>query len=253
MVQSFVPRYYEIEQDLRAQIAASKPGAPLPSDSELCEKYGVSRMTARSAMQRLAQEGLVVRMKGRGTFVSRQPVGRKVSHLRGFSDEMRERGKTPSSRLVSSGMRTGTEVETRALRLNDSARVVSIDRVRLADGVPMALEYAVLTERSAGALDEDLESTSLHQALVKLGVLPSFGTSVVTAELANSKDAKWLGVDRGAALLVERRFVEDADGVPIEYTESRYVPELFVLNAQFDIEIPESYLGGTVPPAVIAR
>src|SRR5665213_3132293 len=106
---SFVPRYYEIEQELRTKIATLRPHDPLPSDTELCEQFGVSRMTARNAMQRLVQVGLVYREKGRGTFVSPRVVDREVSHLRGFSDEMRTLGMIPSSILINAELRPSTE------------------------------------------------------------------------------------------------------------------------------------------------
>jgi DNA-binding IclR family transcriptional regulator len=70
----FVPRYHEIEQTLRKRIARLKPGDPLPSDAMLCEEFGVSRMTARNAVQRLVQEGMIYRVPGRGTFVAKQPA-----------------------------------------------------------------------------------------------------------------------------------------------------------------------------------
>jgi GntR family transcriptional regulator len=80
-VSQFVPRYYEIEQTLRARIAALDPDSPLPSDAQLCDEFGVSRMTARNAVQRLVQEGLVYRLPGRGTFVAPTPANRTATHI----------------------------------------------------------------------------------------------------------------------------------------------------------------------------
>lgn len=234
----FIPRYIEIEQAIKTRIARLRPHDPLPSDAELCAEFGVSRMTARNAVQRLVQEGLVYRQAGRGTFVAPTPVDRRIAQLRGFSAEMRARGMAPSSRVIHLALQAGTSEQAAALQQPAGNRVVAVDRVRLADGVPMALERTVLTARCAGVLDADLANGSLHAALVRQGILPDSGESTVTAELATAEDAELLQVRSGAPLLVERRLIRDAAMVPIEWTQSRYVPELFGLTAQFTVELP---------------
>ena len=104
---SFVPRYYEIEQALRARIVELEPGDALPSDAELCEEFAVSRMTARQAVQRLAQEGLLERVPGRGTFVAEPSAHRQAGNLLNFTTEMRRRHRTPASRLLERELRDG--------------------------------------------------------------------------------------------------------------------------------------------------
>src|SRR3954452_14523490 len=139
----FVPRYFEIEQSLRARIAKLDVDAPLPSDAMLCEEFGVSRMTARNAVQRLAQEGIVYRVPGRGTFVARPPAHRQASSLVSFSEEMLRQGRTPSSRVLVRELRAPDEQQRAGLRLADGVRIVVLRRVRLADDSPMAVETAV--------------------------------------------------------------------------------------------------------------
>src|SRR3954451_3594840 len=100
-----VPRYLEIERALRADIARLRPGDPLPSDAELCERFGVSRMTARQGVKRLADANLVFRVPGQGTFVADPSVHRRAGALRSFSDDMRTRGLSPHSKVLEIGQR----------------------------------------------------------------------------------------------------------------------------------------------------
>ena len=107
------PRYREIESSLRARIATLRPGQRLPSDADLCAEFGVSRMTARHAMAQLAEEGLVRRESGRGTFVAEPPTHRRASSLMTFSREMRRQGRVPTSRIVRRLLREPTEPRAR--------------------------------------------------------------------------------------------------------------------------------------------
>jgi GntR family transcriptional regulator len=234
---SFVPRYYEIEQSLRARIAKLDAHSSLPSDAQLCDEFGVSRMTARGAVQRLVQEGLVYRVPGRGTFVADSAAHRSAAHILSFSDEMRRRGRVPSSHLVSRQTREASELERERLGVDE---VVVIRRVRSADDEPIALETAVFpAARVAGLLDGDLETESLFETLARGGAVPTAGRAALTAEAASAEDARLLDVRRGEPLLIERRLIRDQAGEPLELTESRYVGTRYGLDVDFDVELPQ--------------
>ncbi len=144
-------RYQEIERWLRRRVLSSAPGDALPSESELAAQFRVSRMTARQAVQNLAAEGLVQRRRGAGTFVTPRPIHRHEGSLMSFTEDMRRRGMKASSRLLEAGLRPATSADLEALRLADGARVVAISRLRLADGVPLAIEQAALPSECAGS------------------------------------------------------------------------------------------------------
>ena len=230
-----VPRHLTIEQSLRTRIAALEPDARMPSDAELCEEFRVSRMTARGAVQRLVQEGLVYRVPGRGTFVAAGRASRTASRILSFTDEMRRSDREPRSRLVERLVRAATPDERASL---GAAQVLVLRRVREADGEPVALETAVFgAERAARLLGADLESGSLFETLADAGVVPTAGRARITADAATAEDARLLGVRRGSPLLVERRLISDQDDAPLELTESRYVPARYDIDVDFEVEL----------------
>jgi GntR family transcriptional regulator len=237
----FVPRYYEIEQALRTRIAELSADEPLPSDAMLCEEFGVSRMTARNAVQRLVQEGIVYRVPGRGTFVAEPPVHRQAGNLLSFTEEMRRQGRVPSSKVLAREVREPGPSEASALQLGPEESVIALRRLRLADDEPIVIEEAVFP--AAAGLAElleasDLEHRSLHDTLVHGGHVPTQGRARLGAESATPEDALLLAVPEGSPLLVEKRVIHDQDGRPLELCESRYAGDRYGLDVQFDVELP---------------
>ena len=232
-----VPQWRRIERTLRERIHDLAPGDPLPSDTALCDEFGVSRMTARNAMQRLADEGLVVRVPGRGTFVGEATAHRRADRLMTFSHEMSRLGRVATSRVLALEIRPSTPDEAAALGIVASEPVVVVRRVRLADGEPIAVETARLLRRTAGVvLKADLEHGSLHEVLARGGHHLRRGAATITAAAASHEDARLLGVRRGDPLLVERRVISDSHGRRLEATESRYPADRYALDVLFEVE-----------------
>lgn len=223
-------RYVEIERWLRGRVLRQEPGTALPSETELAEQFGVSRMTARQAVQNLAHEGLVQRRRGAGTYVAPQPLHRRGGILLSFTEDMHRRGIAPSSRLLQAGLRPADAAEAASLDIAEGRRVVAVSRIRLGDGVPLALEHVVLPTSCAAVLGYDLETGSIHEALIKAGRVPSRARSWITARVARTQEAKLLEISPRAPLLVERRVIHDAVGAPLEHTETAYVAERYVID-----------------------
>jgi GntR family transcriptional regulator len=233
----YQPHYRQIEQALRERIATLAPGERLPSDAELCAQFGVSRMTARNAMERLALDGLIRREPGRGSFVAAPPAHRRATRLMTFTQEMLRTGRVPGSRLLTRAVRPSTPTEAASLGIEAGDRVVHVRRVRLADGKPIALESAVLLGVCADVvMNADLVSGSLHETLARTGFVLHRGTGTITAAAATADDASLLAIPLGSPLLVERRVIVDGHGRRIEATESRYAADRYGLEVQFDVE-----------------
>jgi GntR family transcriptional regulator len=227
------PRYLTIARALRADIAHLQPGDALPTELELCDRFGVSRMTARAGVKRLVDEGLLYRVRGRGTFVAQPPIHRQAGNLLSFSQEMRARGLRPSSEILELAQQVAPKEVARALGLPAGARVIVVRRRRLADDLPMALERTLLIPACATVLAADLEHGSLHAALEESGRVPALARGTITPQPATAEDAALLEIPPRTPLLVETRVVYDTANTPIEHTETRYSPTRYI----FDIEL----------------
>lgn len=241
-----LPHYRQIEQVLRERVSTLQAGERLPSDADLCAEFGVSRMTARNAMERLAADGLIRREPGRGSFVASPPAHRRANRLMTFSQEMLRAGRVPTSRLLGRSIRPSTTDEATRLGILAHQPVVAVRRLRLADDEPVALESAVLIEACAAAvMRADLAGGSLHEALRVGGFNLARGTGTIAAAAASAEEARLLGLRTGDPLLVERRVVVDGHGRPIEATDSVYAADRYALDVTFEVE-------GPVPPPVPA-
>ena len=234
------PHYLQIERALRARIATLEPGARIPSDAELVDEFHVSRMTARHAMQRLAEDGLIRREPGRGSFVATPPAHRRTNRLMTFTQEMTRAGRVPSSRVLTRVIRPSTNDEASSLGIPPRQPVVHLRRLRLVDGEPMALESTVLIGATAEAvMNADLAGGSLHETLTRAGLALRRGTGTISAATATSGEARLLAMRPGDPLLVERRVIVDGHARRIEATESRYPADRYALVVDFDVERPQ--------------
>jgi len=241
----YQPHYRQIEQALRERIATLRPGERLPSDADLCAEFGVSRMTARNAMQRLAVDGLIRREPGRGSFVAKPSAHRRANRLMTFTQEMLRSGRVPSSRVLTRVIRPSTAAEAATLRIPPRQPIVHLRRLRLADDQPIALESAVLIGSCAGAvMTADLARGSLHETLGRAGFVLARGTGTIAAATASAEEARLLEIRIGDPLLVERRIIEDEHGTEIEATVSAYPADRYALEVQFEVEARDADASG---------
>jgi GntR family transcriptional regulator len=194
-------------------------------------------MTARNAMQRLAEDGLIERHPGRGSFVAEPSPHRRANRLMTFSQEMLRRGRVPTSRLLTRVIRPSTVAEATSLGIPARQPIVHLRRLRMADDEPIAVESAVLVRECAEAvMTADLVHGSLHETLARAGFELRRGTGTIAAAAATSEEARLLGIRTGDPLLVEERVIVDGRGQRIESTRSVYSADRYGLDVQFDID-----------------
>lgn len=224
-------RHEEIADHLRRVIAGSSPGDRLPSDAELCARFGVSRMTARQAVQTLANEQLLYRQRGRGTFVATPPIPRVLGSPLSFSASTRRRGMVPGSVVLASGRRPALADEAEALGLAADDLVIMVDRVRLADSVPVAIEHAAIHPSCDFVLEADLAAGSLHESFAGHDRFAAAAFARVVSRRATAVERRLLELGPDGVVLCERRTIVDQDGEPLEHTETVYAAERYRFEA----------------------
>lgn len=216
---------------IQTQIASGvmHPGDRVPSERELSDRFGMSRMTARQALLELVREGFLYREQGRGTFVAHRKVNQGLLGVTSFTDDMRARGLEPASRGLEQRLELADQEARDHLELDLGAMVVRLKRLRLGDGRPMALEEAVLPADVVPGLEEQsLDGDfSLYAWLRERNIFFQRARQTLEAVLANGEQAELLGVLVGAPLLLLERLSYGQDGQPLEFVRAHYRADRF--------------------------
>jgi len=216
-----IPLYHQLKLAIAADIATRglAPGDRLPGDHELCDLYDVSRTVARQALNELEVEGVIERVKGRGTFVAQQKADEGLAQsLTGLFEDVAARGGHLRSEVRRFEIIPADEAIAAALEIPAGTPVIALERLRFVDEVPWVLTTTHLPESIApGLVHEDLRDRSLYAVLEEsYGVRLVRGTRTIEAATANAGQAGLLGVRRGAPLLVLRSVSIGESGRPVE-------------------------------------
>jgi GntR family transcriptional regulator len=222
----FIPLYYQIQRALMEKIHSGElsTGDPLASEEELARIYQVSRMTARQALHGLKTSGFAVSQKGRGTFVTRPKLEKNIMHLRGFTEDMRDLGMVPSSKLLEQTVvKASTELADK-LKVEAGGQVLLLRRLRLADQIPMALEESYIPlKRFPGLHKINFGKMSLYFVLREsFGVCVAWADEVIEALPATREESELLTIPKRASILSISRIIMTTKEVPIEVACSRY-------------------------------
>jgi GntR family transcriptional regulator len=230
---SKLPLYQQLFELIHDRIATGewKPGDIIPPESELVERYSVSRITVRKVLDMLAREGLIVRERGRGTFVAHPRLEHAMTRIVSFTDDMRRRGHEPGTRILFSGLVPAPAAIAKELGVGEGEELARIDRLRLADGEPMCVEQSYLVHRYLpGILEHDFSARSLREVKVqKYGIRWSRARQTIRAILAPSELSHALSVRANAPLLYIERVSYSQHDIPVEYLRVYYRADRYIL------------------------
>ena len=239
------PLYQQIVDIMKKQILSGefKPGQMLPSEAKLCEIYGVSRITARNAIQILADEGMVIKKHGKGSFVADNLSRSSLNKFRGFTTICIENNIAVYSHVISMERMPASPELASELKLAAGEPVIYIRRLRLANYKPVIIEHAYFPYgRFAFLLNEDLENNSLYSVIKKssgFDIEVSCENSIeLSASIANKEEAELLGIKAGTPLFVMKERVYDNTGRPVHVTKQIMLGNAF----RFMLSTPENRL-----------
>ena len=228
-----IPLYIQIEQGIQGLIVQGElsAGDKIPSEVGLAERYRVSRMTARKAVDRLVSSGVLFRKQGMGTYVNSQRIHHGLSTKLSFSAAMDSLGLQHSTRVLIADLVLAPDPVLATLREIGSGRAIRIKRVRMVAGEPVALHDTFLPSAYSMILEQDLTG-SLTKAMTAVGAKVVTVRDTVSATLASDMHAGLLQTGVGAALLEIHGLGFGDDGRPLRFTEAFYRGDRFTFELE---------------------
>lgn len=221
-----IPLYRQVQQSIAEHIAAGRlpPGQQLPSERQLCERFDISRVTARRALAALVNDGLIQASPGRGWFVSDGHLSEPPNALQSFTALALARGLAPTARVLRQEVRDATVDEADGLQVAPGAKVFELERVRLLDDMPVAVHHCLIALALCPALaDADYRGSSVYDVLLTHArIAPTLAECTLEATSAGPEMAPLLDVGKGAPVLVSRQTTFDERGRPIETSRIVY-------------------------------
>lgn len=231
---SQVPLYVQVQQRLRdaVQNGRLKPDQALPTERGIAERFVISRVTVRKALEGLVDEGLLYRRQGAGTFVSHR-IEKPFSAISSFTEDVRAQGLTPSSQWIENKLGEATAEEILSFGLKPNQKVFRLSRVRKADDLALAVESSIIPEFALPG--DGRVFGSLYELMASCGCRPVRALQRLRAISFDEDIARKLGVEPGAAgLFIERRgFLES--GTVVELTKSYYRGDAYDFVAELYI------------------
>ncbi len=218
-------RYLDVADQLRTRLAGGDVGAggALPSEAELGEDFGVSRVTVRRALEVLRRDGLVTSRRGSGWYAAADPVRQALGRVTTVEAALEAAGARPARRVLEFGFEPGPPEVVRALALDADAEVLRVKRLNLADDTPFALVTVWLPAALGAEISRaEVEVATFYDLLPLRGVQLGRAVQQIGADLATADDARHLDLAKGDAVLTARRVTSDLAHDPVLFSLHRY-------------------------------
>jgi GntR family transcriptional regulator len=223
---SKLPLHHQLYDLLRGKIRSGEwiEGQMIPTEPEMIIQYGVSRIVIRQVLNRLVNEGLIFRQQGRGSFVAERRLEEGLSRIISFTEDMRQRGLTPKTRVLFKGLVPAAEDIAEHLGIQAGDELARLERLRLANDEPMSIEESYLVHSYfPGVLNEDFALVPLRQSLHQnFGVRITRARQVIRAVQATSEEARLLTTRRKSPLLLIERISFSEQNLPVEFLRIYY-------------------------------
>ena len=221
--------YISIHDKIKEQIDNGEweIGQRLPSERDLAEEFGVSRMTLRQGISLLVEEGILQRRVGSGTYVASTRVQEKMRGTTSFTEIIELQGKKPSSKLLSYIRVIPSDKEKEQLGLEHGEYIIRMERVRYADKIPVVYEVASIPEKLIKNVRKEEVTNHFFKTLIQNGYKIGKSQQTIYARLASEKVARHLQISKNQAILALRQVSFLEDGQAFEYVNSQYVGERF--------------------------
>jgi DNA-binding GntR family transcriptional regulator len=223
-----VPLYYQVAQQLEQRIESGElpPGTRLNNELVLADQLGVSRPTLRRAIEYLVDRGYLVRKRGLGTQVV-HPKMRRPVELTSLYDDLALNGKDPRTSVLSLATLPATDAVAHALGIDEGAPVVALERLRYADGEPLAIMRNWIPPGRVELTAERLERAGLYQLMRAAGIRPHLASQTIGARAASAAEVRLLHAGKGEPMLTMQRTTYDDAGRSLEVADHLYRASLY--------------------------
>ncbi|MCM3571002.1 GntR family transcriptional regulator [Neobacillus mesonae] len=234
---SHKPLYIQVKNVLidRIQNQIWLPNSLIPTEQELMEEFEVSRTTIREAISILVHEGILEKKQGKGTIVKTARLVGDLGKLKGFAEEVMEKGLIPFAQLIRAEFNNKMFYEKSILEVQKNENILVIERIRLADDIPIALERTCWPEEIGKLLMmHDLNGAKFYEILENNNIFLKHADERISAINATINEADFLGIRAGEALLEMSRLSFGFNDRPIEYNVTKYRSDQYHYDIKLD-------------------